>query len=154
MLPGLPFQSLQGDIELQIDVQGGSGSAAARRLSSGGSGGPPARLRRLRRRFAVRWRFVCGCSRTSQLPEKNVRTGALFLSIPACLIACKHASRTPEARATCRYAARAPGPRSQNTIIPSTIKAIYRVRPLKLRIRETDEGSHWAKMAKNGHGNP
>ena len=58
----------------------------------------------------------------SWLPEKNVRMERSFLAIPACLSARKHASRTPEARATHRYAAHALGSRTQNTIIRPIIR--------------------------------
>ena len=30
----------------------------------------------------------------------------------------------------------------------------YGVRPLKSRIRQTDQSSHWVKMAQTGHKNP
>ena len=64
---------------------------------------------------------LCGLPTTRALhslaAEKKCAWERSFLAIPACLSARKHASRTPEARATHRYAAHALGSRTQNTMI-------------------------------------
>ena len=110
---------LSGGAELQGGDHSGCGGAPAQQLSWGGSGRPLARLRRLWRRSAARQ--SCALCRL-QLPKKNVRMSDRFARIPACLSARKHACRTPEARATRRYAARVLGPRTQNSpLSPLTI---------------------------------
>ena len=114
--------SLSGGAELQGGGHGGCGGASGRRPSSGGSGGPPARLRQFRRRFAARQRHALftRCCR-----KKNAHVRGRFAAIPACLCAPRHASRTPEARATHRYVAHALGPRTQNTIIRPTDDRVW-----------------------------
>ena len=56
--------------------------------------------------------------------EKSVRMSGRFLAFPACLSARKHVTRTPQARAKCRYAARVLGPRTPNTILRVTVSRV------------------------------
>ena len=107
--------SLKGGMERQGGGQGGCCRATAQQQSSHGSDGPPARFQQLRRRFYARQLHAFS---TRGLLKKMCTCERSFLALPACLRAGKHATRTPEARATRRYAACVLGPRTQNTIIP------------------------------------
>ena len=65
----------------------------------------------------ARWR-----TRAATAAEKNAHMSRRFVAVSVCLRALRHVR--PESRATRRYAARALGPRTQNTIIPSIVRAL------------------------------
>ena len=124
--------SLKGGMERQGGGQGGCCRATAQQQSSHGSDGPPARFQQLRRRFYARQLHAFS---TRGLLKKMCTCERSFLALPACLRAGKHATRTPEARATRRYAACVLGPRTQNTTIPPTCSTARHARRAHQAVR-------------------
>ena len=106
--------SLKGGMERQGGGQGGCFRAAAQQQSSPGSGGPPARFQQLRRRCSARQLHAFS---TRGLPKKNVHMCALIYTHARMHESAQACSRTPQSRATRRYARRGLGPGTQNTIL-------------------------------------
>ena len=109
--------SLKGGMERQGGGQGGCFRAAAQQQSSHGSDGPPARFQQLRRRFSARQLHAFS---TRGLPKKNVHMCALIYTHARMHESAQACSRTPQSRATRRYARRVLGPGTQNTILRPT----------------------------------